>query len=84
MQLNEQNISHINIGSGEELTIKELAMMIKDIIGFQGALKFNSDYPDGMPRKLLDVSRLDKMGWTSKIKLNDGIKSVYEWYIKKL
>ena len=81
-QLNEQNISHINIGSGDEVTIKELAMMIKVIIGFQGDLKFNSDYPDGMPRKLLDVTRLSAMGWTPKIKLIDGIQSVYEWYVK--
>jgi len=81
-QLNEQNISHINIGSGEEVTIKELAMMIKDIIDFKGDIKFNSGYLDGMPWKLLDVSRLNRMGWTSKINLIDGIKSVYKWYVK--
>ena len=81
-QLYDQNISHSNVGSGEEVSIKELAMMIKVIIGFQGDIKFNSDYPDGMPRKLLDVSRVHKMGWASKIKLNDGIQSVYEWYVK--
>jgi len=81
-QLYRQNISHLNIGTGEELTIKGLALIIKDIVGYQGDLKFNSDYPDGTLRKLLDVSRLNKMGWKSKIKLNDGIQSVYEWYVK--
>lgn len=81
-QLYRQNISHLNIGTGEEVTIKGLALMIKDIVGYQGDLKFNSDYPDGTLRKLLDVSRLSKMGWKSKIELNYGIKSVYEWYVK--
>ena len=78
------DISHINIGSGEEVSIKELAIMIKNVVGFQGDLVFNCDYPDGTPRKLLDVSRLNAMGWKSKIKLEDGLKSVYEWYLDKL
>ena len=77
-------ISHINIGSGEEVSIKELAIMIKKVIDYKGDLVFNSDYPDGTPRKLLDVSRLNAMGWKSKIKLEDGLKSVYEWYLDKL
>ena len=78
------DISHINIGSGEEVSIKELAIMIKNVVGFQGDLVFNCDYPDGTPRKLLDVSRLKIMSWKSKIKLEDGLKSVYEWYLDKL
>ena len=75
-----QNISHLNIGSGEEVSIKELALMIKNIVGYQGELQFNSDYPDGMPRKLLDVTKLSVMGWKSKINLDEGIRSVYDWY----
>ena len=58
--------------------------MIKKVIDYKGDLVFNSDYPDGTPRKLLDVSRLNTMGWKSKIKLEDGLKSVYEWYLDKL
>ena len=77
-----QNISHLNIGSGEEVSIKELALMIKNIVGYQGELQFNSDYPDGMPRKLLDVTRMSAMGWKSKINLGDGLSSVYEQYLK--
>ena len=80
-QLYRKNISHINIGTGEEVTIKELALMIKDIVGYQGDLKFNSSYPDGMPRKLLDLKRLCAMGWKSRINLDKGISSVYDWYL---
>ena len=83
-QLYRQNISHINIGSGEEVSIKELALMIKDIVGYQGDIQFNSDYPDGMPRKLLDVSRITSMGWKSSINLDTGIKTVYKWYLNNL
>ena len=82
--LYNNGISHINIGSGEEVSIKVLAIMIKKVIGYKGDLIFNSDYPDGTPRKLLDVSRLKIMSWKSKIKLEDGLKSVYEWYLDKL
>ena len=83
-KLYSENISHINIGSGEEVSINELALLIKDIVGFEGELVFNANYPDGMPRKLLDVTRLRKMGWKSKIKLDKGLKSVYDWYLKNV
>ena len=81
-ELYGQNISHINIGTGEELSIRELALLIKDILNYPGDLQFNSDYPDGMPRKLLDITRLNVLGWESKIKLMDGIKSTYQWYLQ--
>ncbi len=71
---------HVNIGTGEEISIKELAYIIKDIVGFKGEILFNTDKPDGTPRKLLDVSRLNNLGWKYRIKLKDGIKEVYEWY----
>jgi len=64
-----KKISHINIGSGEEVTIKELALLIKYIVGFEVELVFNTEYPDGMPKKLLDVSRLCKIGWNLKNKI---------------
>lgn len=71
---------HVNIGTGKELTIGELAEMIKEVVGFKGELKFNSEKPDGTPRKLLDVSKLTGLGWKYKIELRDGLKESYEWY----
>ncbi|PMP81204.1 MAG: GDP-fucose synthetase, partial [Caldisericum exile] len=73
-------LEHVNIGTGEDLTIKELAMMIKDIIGFRGELKFDSTKPDGTPRKLLDVTKLHELGWRHRIELDEGIKMTYEEY----
>ena len=69
-----------NIGTGKEISIKDLAYMVKKIIGFEGELKFNIDKPDGTPRKLLDVSRLEKAGWKYRVELKDGIKGAYEWF----
>ena len=74
------DISHINIGSGEEVSILQLAKMIKNIVGYEGKLSFNEEYPDGMPRKLLDITRLNTLGWQSSIKLKDGLKDTYKWY----
>ena len=83
-RLYNQNISHINIGSGEEISIKKLATMIKKIINYKGDFVFNSDYPDGTPQKLLDSSRLNALGWESKSNLKNGIESVYKWYLNNL
>ncbi len=68
----------LNIGTGEDLSIKELALMIKNIIGFEGTLDFDASKPDGTPRKLMDVSRLHNLGWKHEIELKEGIESVYE------
>jgi len=68
----------VNIGTGEDIAIKDLALMIKDIVGFGGELKFDLSKPDGTPRKLMDVGRLHDMGWKHKIDLEDGIRSVYK------
>ena len=68
----------VNIGCGEDISIKDLALLVKKIVGFEGELQFDSSKPDGTPRKLLDVSRLNATGWKPTIKLEDGIKSVYE------
>lgn len=70
--------SFVNIGSGIDLSIKELALMIKDIVGFKGELIFDTTKPDGTPRKLMDVNKLKSLGWSYKIQLKDGIQKVYE------
>jgi len=78
------NISHINIGSGEEISIKDLARMISKVVGFNGQLDFDISKPDGTPRKLLDNSFLFGKGWYPKITLNQGIKSLYMWYKRSI
>ena len=70
----------INIGSGEDHTIKEIANMIRDVVGYKGELTYNADQPDGMPRKLLDASRARDLGWQSRIALRDGLDKTFRWY----
>lgn len=70
----------INIGTGEDISINELAELIKEIVGYEGEIRFDTTKPDGTPRKLLDVSRLHSTGWKHKIDLREGIKQTYEWY----
>jgi GDP-L-fucose synthase len=70
----------VNIGTGKDLTIAELAEMIKDVVGFTGKIIYDNTKPDGTPRKLLDVSKLTKLGWNYAIELKDGIAAVYEKY----
>jgi GDP-L-fucose synthase len=72
----------VNIGVGKDISIKELALLIKRIVGFEGELKFDTSKPDGTPRKLMDVSKLEDLGFHYSIELEDGIKSVYEEYKK--
>lgn len=78
----EQRISHINIGTGQEISINELALLVREIVGFDGKLVYDSSKPDGTARKLLDVSRLSEMGWQPKIPLAEGIRATYEWFMK--
>lgn len=68
----------VNIGTGEDISIKDLALLIKEIVGFEGKLRFDTSKPDGTPRKLMDVSKLHNYGWKHQIGLRDGIASVYE------
>ena len=84
--INENDIEDelLNIGSGEEISIKDLAIKIKNTVGFNGELYFNEDMPDGNPRKLLDSKKINDLGWSPKIKLDDGLKFVYEWYLKNI
>jgi GDP-L-fucose synthase len=72
------NAQFLNVGTGKDISIKELALMIKNIVGFSGELKFDASKPDGTPRKLMDVTRLSGLGWKYKIELEKGIRSVYE------
>lgn len=71
----------VNIGCGEDVTIRELAEMICEVVGFEGELVFDSTKPDGTPRKLLDVAKLKALGWSPKIPLRDGIARTYRWYL---
>ena len=73
--------THINIGTGIEISIKELAETIKNVIGYKGELVFNSNKPDGAMRKLTDVTKLNSLGWKHTVNLNEGIKKVYDWYV---
>ena len=74
----ESNI--INIGCGEDVSIAELALLVKDIVGYTGDIEYDIEKPDGTPRKLLDVSKLRGLGWKPKISLEEGIRKTYEWY----
>lgn len=72
--------THINIGTGTDVSIKELAVLIKEIIGYEGELYFNTDRPDGTPRKLTDCTKIHELGWSHKVSLAEGIRKTYEWY----
>jgi len=74
----------INIGVGKDIPIKELAMLIQKIVGFEGDLVFDKSKPDGMPRKLLDISKLSSLGWQAKTSLREGIERTYQWYFETL
>lgn len=81
--LYEQGLTHINIGTGEDLTIADLAELIKKIVGFTGEIIYDSSKPDGTPRKLMDVSRLHNLGWQHKTSLEEGIKKTYTWFVNQ-
>ena len=72
--------SHINVGTGQDITIKELASKIKEVVGYQGELIFDTTKPDGTPRKLLDIKKLSRLGWRYKTKLSEGLKITYDDY----
>ena len=76
----ESMLSHINIGTGKDVTIREMAETMKQVVGFKGNLTFDITKPDGTPRKLIDVSRLSNMGWRYSIDLKSGLNKTYEWY----
>jgi GDP-L-fucose synthase len=73
---------HVNIGSGEEISIEELTHLVKKVVNYAGDVVFNSSMPDGVPRKLNDVSKLNKLGWSYKVNIQSGLALTYNWYIK--
>tara|TARA_Y100001935_G_scaffold51450_2_gene42995 strand:- start:15919 stop:16887 length:969 start_codon:yes stop_codon:yes gene_type:complete len=79
---NYSEYEHINIGTGKEISIKEFAEIIKNISGWKGKIKFDDSYPDGMPRKVMDINKISKLGWYSKIELKVGLQQAYKWFIE--
>ena len=77
----QPTLSHINVGTGEDCSIRELAETVARVTGFTGRLRFDTDKPDGAPRKLLDVSRLSALGWQAGISLEDGLREAYQWFL---
>ncbi|MCF5510813.1 NAD-dependent epimerase/dehydratase family protein [Pseudomonas sp. PA-3-11C] len=75
-------LSHINVGTGQDCTIRELAETIAKVTGYKGRLSFDASKPDGAPRKLMDVSRLRALGWQSKIGLEEGLRDAYQWFVE--
>ena len=75
---------HINIGSGKEITIRQLAMMVKTAVGYEGDIRWDSSKPDGTLRKLTDVSKLHSLGWRHTMEIEDGVPTLYDWYLKSL
>lgn len=80
--LYENGISHINIGTGEDLMIKEVARLISDIVGYNGEIEYDTSKPDGTPRKIMDVSRLHELGWKHKTSLREGLEKTYKWFLE--
>src|SRR5690606_9661266 len=74
----------VNVGVGEDVSIKELAELVRQVVGYEGAIDFDSSKPDGTPRKLMDVSRLNSQGWRARIGLEEGIGATYQWYLKAI
>ena len=82
--LYENGISQLNSGTSEDLSISELAGLVSDVIGFKGEIVYNSSKPDGTPRKLMDVSRINNLGWKYKTSLKEGIEKTYEWFLNNV
>jgi GDP-L-fucose synthase len=80
----EPMLSHINVGTGQDVTILELAQLVAKVTGFEGKIVTDPSKPDGAPRKLMDVSRLARMGWTANIALTEGVAQTYDWYLDQL
>jgi nucleoside-diphosphate-sugar epimerase len=79
----EPMLSHINVGCGEDISILELAQLVARVTGFEGQIVTDPSKPDGTPRKLMDVSRLARLGWTAKVALEEGVRGTYEWFLEQ-
>lgn len=82
--LGEIRNCHINVGTGKELTIRELSGIVVRTVGFEGVVEFDTTKPDGTMRKLIDVSKLHSLGWTHKVEIEDGVRRLFEWYKESL
>ena len=82
--LGEIRNCHINVGTGKELTIRELSQLVAKAVGFEGTIEFDASKPDGTPRKLIDVSKLHSLGWTHKVEIEDGVTRLFNWYRESL
>ncbi|MEO8232617.1 MAG: GDP-L-fucose synthase, partial [Ignavibacteriota bacterium] len=80
-EIYENGITHLNVGSGKDITISDLAKLVGEITEFNGKIIYDSSKPDGTPRKLMDVSRLNKLGWEYKTELREGIIKAYNWFL---
>lgn len=81
---NYNETEHVNVGSGSEISIRDLTELIAEVVGFEGEIKWDDSKPDGTPRKLLDTTKLDSLGWRAKIDLRDGITRTYSWFLESL
>ena len=84
MLKNYSGSQHVNIGTGSDVTVKELAEHIKNTVGFSGRLKFDRNKPDGTPRKLLDTTLVNSLGWEPQISLSHGLYDAFNWYLNNL
>ena len=82
LQFYEQGLTHINVGTGSEISIERLVSLLSETIGYQGKIKYDKSMPDGMPRKVMNVSRINQLGWKHKIDLEDGVAMTYESFKK--
>jgi GDP-L-fucose synthase len=79
---NYSNMEHVNLGTGQELSIGDLIEMIKSAVGFKGETEFDTSKPDGTPRKLLNSEKIKALGWSPKVDLENGLSSTYKWFLK--
>ncbi len=82
--LYDNGVTHLNVGTGEDLTIAELAEIVKKVVGFEGKIIYDKSKPDGTPRKLMDVSRIHNLGWKHRTTLEEGIRKAYNWFLKHI
>ena len=80
----EETLSHINVGAGEDVSIADLAALVRDVVGYEGEIEFDHTKPDGTPRKLMNSSRLQNLGWQASTSLRDGIKKTHDWYCQHI